>query len=63
MITIAMAGAVIPATKIAVSELPTNKKGLLGSGTSSESDAMSAVAADASARPRNVVASSAREIG
>jgi hypothetical protein len=48
---------------IAVSELPTNKKGLLRSDTSSEFDAMSAVSADASAWPRNVVVSSAGEIG
>jgi hypothetical protein len=43
---------VISATTIALSELPTNKKGLLRSDTSSESDATSAVSADASAWPR-----------
>ena len=63
MITIAMVSAIIPAAKMAVSELPINRNGLLRSDTSSGSEAMSAVSRDESAWPRNVVASSARASG
>ena len=63
LIAIAMASATIPATKMAVSELPINRNGLLRSVTSSGSDAMSSVSRNALASPRNVVASSARASG
>ena len=62
-VTIAMVSAITPATKMAVSELPINRKGLRRSGTSSGSQAMSAVFLDESASPRNVVVSPARASG
>ena len=52
-----------PAAKSAVSELPTNRKGLLPSRTSAEYEAMSAVSADAPSWPRRAVGSPARAIG
>jgi hypothetical protein len=58
-----MASASSPATKMAVSELPIKRNGLLRSDTSSGSEAMAAVSADELAWPKNVVVSTARASG